>query len=123
MGGQEVIVGNPTSRGSLVITGCSLVVLGSVALLLIRAGVDEPGFFLLLFGGPLVGLAALAVSSRHDAEPSTVVLTVSMVYVAPLVWLTLFATTGDMGCGFVLMVWAGLAWVVVAGLGFLTWRT
>jgi hypothetical protein len=124
MGGQEGIMGILSGSASPVVTGCTLVGLGSVALLLFWAEAKSPGAgsFIVLLGSPLAGFAAAAIGFRRHWF-SLVVPAASGVYVVPLVWLTLFATTGDTGCGFALLFWAGLAWVFIAILGFAGWRS
>jgi hypothetical protein len=120
MSGQEVIMGNPAGRGSPVITGLTLLILGLAALLLLREGAHgarDNGslFFLALLGSPLTGLAALAVGFRRHVRLSLIVLVASGVHVAPIVRLLLAPPRyADIGLGIVWLVWDWMAWFFVA---------
>jgi hypothetical protein len=132
MGGQEVIMGTPAGRGSPVIMVYTLLGLGFVALLLVRevAHAREPTVwpFLALLGSPLAGLAALAIGFRRHFGLSLALLAGSGAYVAPIVYLCLLnpltpgAGQSEMAVGFLLLGFAGLAWVIIPVVGFIGWH-
>jgi hypothetical protein len=112
-------------RAAPVITGLTLIGLGSAALVLLRAGATEPGSgaFVAMLVNPIVGLAVVAIGLGRQADFPLLTLLFGTVYVAPIVRLTLFTTTADMGVGCLLLFLAMVEWVLIALVGFAGWHS